>query len=256
MKKKGKKKIWFLIGGGVMMPLLILGGLIIKKPKTNVEDNIITEEIVNEIDKTTEEKSYITETSYNGYKELDPLVFAYPFSKIGIAYISNKELVKNLEEERLEGLQERVEAFVKEYFELNSRDLIHGYMEKKEKLNNFFIQKEEFINENGVGKKGTIYVEDYIMDIANAELTTDVTYTTDKCLVFEDMIYYVRGVMEITVYDCAAKTDLKEYYPWDVKKGKTYKVILDIGLRPNDSMKPDTYIISKIDFIDFFEKEM
>lgn len=259
MSKKKRKLIFLIIALFIGIMIFIL---LVKGEKEKIRDSLDegssmihnTEDESESSSIEEEKKSYITETSFDGAKELDPLVFQYPFKKTETHYVSNKNLVKNVDEKQIEEIQKRAAAFVKEFYEIHSKELIKGYMEKENNLKRFFSSSETFVDENAVEKTGKIYAQDYIMAVANAELTTEVKFITDKCLVYKDRDYWVRGIMEITIYDCTQKPDLSAYYSWDVERGKTYTVILDIGLFPETSRKAETFRVSFINVIDYREE--
>lgn len=201
------------------------------------------------------EENYVTETSYDGTKKLDPLVFAYPFKKSQF-YISNKELVDILDKSKLDKLQQRAEDFILEYYQIDSRNLILEYGEKENRIKSFFPEETTILNAISESVDTKIYVDDYLKAIADAELQTAVTFTTDKCLVFEELSgYSIRGILEIKVFNYNDMIDLSQYYQWELMKGNTYKIIIDIVLAPDYSRAADTYKINQIDIIDVFIQE-
>lgn len=202
------------------------------------------------------EGSYVIETCYDGSKELDPLVFSYPFEKAGGVYIKNKELIEILGETKVEQLQQRVTDFVTEYFQIDSRTLISEYQEKENKLKSFYPTQVNFVNENEKENSISTYASDYLKAVADAELQTEISFVTDKSLVFQNFMgYYVRGVLEIKVFNCNKEVDLSDYYSWEIREGNTYKVIVDIALFEEDSRVKDTYKVSVVEVIDIFIQE-
>lgn len=201
---------------------------------------------------------YLTETCFDGTKELDPILFRFPFKKSDF-YISNKELIKQLGDEKIEDLQARANDFVTDFYGMNIRTLLTDYQETENKLLDYFIQDNltSYYDEAETEKSARTYVADYLKFLSDSNLQTDISFETDKSLVFEDFDgFYVRGLLNIKVYEYENNSSVDElnfYSPFPLEKGKTYKIILDLAFIPQTSRTASTYKVSNISVVSWNE---
>ena len=111
-KKKKTVKKWAVIAGAVIFFILVavimikffvpLGQDFFKKAESGNDSKTIAEQDA--------QMQYILETCYDGTKELDPVLFQFPFQKRE-SYVNNKTLITQLSEEKIEHLQNRATEF-------------------------------------------------------------------------------------------------------------------------------------------------
>lgn len=194
-------------------------------------------------------EGYILETSFNGEDELDPVVFQFPFQKSDY-YVMNKELVKKVDSERISAIRSRAEEVVKGIYGINKSDVTINYDKYENLLDSFFLEDSIYRDEADNMKSSDDNIADFLLLLSNAGIQLEIDYTSSDCLVWSDIAYYVRGVMEFTVYDIDESVDISAYFPTPLKKGESYKAVIDLGLVPESSRKAETFKVCDIDWMD------
>lgn len=192
--------------------------------------------------------TYILETSYNGDKELSPLLFAYPFQKTN-AYIMNKKFVSLYPDEKLAALQDRATSIIDSLFSINGKDVAGNYEKYEDEVSTYCSVDNLYSNEIGIQLNTTEYVSDYLKLISDAGLQMDFDIQTDRCLVWEDNAYYVRCFCDFTVYSLDGSVDTTSFFPVQLEEGKSYQAVLDIGITPVTSRITDTFCLSRMDWM-------
>lgn len=192
----------------------------------------------------TVEATYITETSYDGSKELNPILFHFPFKKTDF-YITNKELVKQMDNTTIQKLQEDVATFVTNYFQLDSKAYYKDYDNALENFQKLFVEDSYYCDLKGNLLNTKQYTDDFVRVVCNSRWQTQVEFETDNSLVWQDNAYYVRGYLTIHIYKLSEDADLSQFFPFDIHSGKDIQAVVDIGVIPGI----DNYQITTINYI-------
>lgn len=252
--KENAKRNILILSIIILISAMIIGIYLINSLPVSEKADIGKSDELPVIRQEEKEQTYITETSYDGSQELNPVLFSFPFQKTG-DYIKNKELVKIISEEKIEGIQNRASDFVLEFYNVNGKTLTKDYKAVEEKAASYMLQDSFYIDEVENIKSADTYLSDYLKLLSDAGFQAEVTFQTDKSLVFEDLQYYVRGLLTMTVFEYNSEYSMSEYIPIQLQKGKTYVAVVDIGLVPETSRLSNTYKISKIDFLFWQEQK-
>lgn len=192
----------------------------------------------------TVEATYITETCYDGSQELDPILFHYPFQKTDF-YISNKKLVKQVDDDTIQKLQDDAVAFVSSYFRINADEFYRDYDNAFKKYQKLFIDGSSYYDLKGNLFSTDIYTNDLVATMCNSRWQSEVDFITDKSLVWQDNAYYVRGYLSIRTQKIEDSGDLSRFFPFEINKGQYIKAVIDIGLIPDT----DNYQMTDISYI-------
>lgn len=192
----------------------------------------------------TVEPTYIVETCYDGSQELDPILYHYPFQKTDF-YVSNKELVKQVDENTIQKLQDDAVAFVSNYFQINADEFYRDYDNAFKKYQKLFVAGSSYYDLKGNLLSTDIYTSDLVVAMCNSHWKSQVDFITDKSLVWKDNAYYVRGYLSIRTQKIEDGGDLLRFFPFEINKGQKIKAVIDIGLIPgidNFQMTDISYI--------------
>ena len=198
----------------------------------------------------TLEPTYITETCYDGSQELDPILFHYPFQKTDF-YISNKKLVKQVDDDTIQQLQDDAVAFVSNYFQINADEFYRDYDNAFKKYQKLFIDGSSYYDLKGNLFSTDIYTNDLVAAMCNSRWKSEVDFITDKSLVWQDNAYYVRGYLSIRTQKIEDSGDLLRFFPFEINKGQKIKAVIDIGLIPGI----DNFQMTDINYIWLSEEE-
>lgn len=244
-KETGKRTI--LVRGGVSVVAVALVaaaaafGYLHFFRSNEIEKELVSAE---ESGKTPKEESpsYITDTCFDGSAEVDPVLYSIPFQKSD-NYVRNKDLMNYLDRESVESMEGQIAAMVKELFGTSGTVLVKQYDEYAEHFQAFFSE-DVYIDETDRDIPIEQLLAEYMKDISDAGWEADVTFDTDKSLLFSDLCYYLRGLVTVTVYGYTGETDLSYLLPIkDLERGKTYQFIMDVGFtysnqgRDSDNLK-------------------
>lgn len=192
------------------------------------------------------EPTYITETAFDGSKELSPWLFAFPFKKTDF-YVSNKELVKNVDEKQIEAVASRAKELVEVMYNVDSRS-IRTEEKHRKKLGKVFCDSNLYYLGIAGEYEATDFISSMIAAISDADVSIESTFETDKCLVYEDGSYIVRGLLSIYCYKCNdSEHKLDQFYPVYFEKGQKYELIYEVGLvtgTASESREPEYMQIS------------
>ena len=198
----------------------------------------------------TLEPTYITETCYDGSQELDPILFHYPFQKTDF-YISNKKLVKQVDDDTIQKQQDDAVAFVSNYFQINADEFYRDYDNAFKKYQKLFIDGSSYYDLKGNLFSTDIYTNDLVAAMCNSRWKSEVDFITDKSLVWQDNAYYVRGYLSIRTQKIEDSGDLLRFFPFEINKGQKIKAVIDIGLIPGI----DNFQMTDINYIWLSEEE-
>lgn len=214
----------------------------------------VTEGKLPTVDIPEEEPNYITETCFDGSIEIDPIVFKYPFQKTAL-YSRNKDYLELLDDEFVEGIQNRAESFCRTFYGADKTKLIREYSETEKNLISFYGDDKPMIDNKGNFKDTLTYVADFLKLVADAGIQADIEFITDKSLIFKDTCLYVRGLITLTVYNIEPGIDISAYFPDNFEEGKKYQMIVDVGMIPRDSSSADTYQVVEVHVVHFEKVE-
>lgn len=198
----------------------------------------------------TVEATYITETCYDGSQELDPILFHYPFQKTDF-YISNKKLVKQVDDDTIQKLQDDAVAFVSNYFRINADEFYRDYDNAIKEYQKLFVAGSSYYDINGNLLSTDIYTNDLVAAMCNSRWQSEVDFITDKSLIWQDNTYYVRGYLSIRTQKIEDSGDLLRFFPFEINKGQKIKAVIDIGLIPGI----DNFQMTDINYIWLSEEE-
>ena len=182
------------------------------------------------------DQTYITETSYDGTKELHPALFSIPFKRSEY-YNCNKDLVKVVPRETLEQISVRGNKIAKELFNISSADVSSGYKEKESKLKDVFQLTGTYVNDADEWFDVNGFIADYLKTAADSGLETKADFETDSCLVYQDTIYYIRGLLVLEVINVSNTESFRSYLDIPLEAGHVYEIIYEIGVAPYSGIK-------------------
>lgn len=237
------------------------------------ETNETVDEHLPVISPAASEPVYISETIYDGDEELEPILFSFPFQKDD-AYISNKELAKAIDEEMLNELKDRASDFATTIYAIDARNISQNLDNYSQSLQKFLIGNRDVANSeemsNAVEGAFTYHIgndnesqqletEDliasYIEAVCGSGIKAEVSFKTNKALVWQDLNYFVRGLLELRIYSADDTAQLKSFIPFEIKGGETYYVVVDIGLIPVSSRAAETYKVVSWNEIAYYNSE-
>ena len=198
----------------------------------------------------TVEPTYITETCYDGSQELDPTLYHFPFQKTDL-YVNNKELVKQVDENTIQKLQDDAVAFVSNYFQISADKFYRDYDNAFKEYQKLFVAGSSYYDIEGNLFNTDIYINDLVAAMCNSHWKSQVDFITDKSLVWQDNAYYVRGYLSIRTQKIEDSGDLLRFFPFEINKGQKIKAVIDIGLIPGI----DNFQMTDINYIWLSEEE-
>ncbi len=198
----------------------------------------------------TVEATYITETSYDGSQELDPILYHYPFQKTDL-YVNNKELVKQVDENTIQKLQDDAVTFVSSYFQIDADEFYRDYDNAFKEYQKLFVAGSSYYDLKGNLFSTDVYTSDLVVAMCNSHWKSQVDFITDKSLVWQDNAYYVRGYLSIRTQKIEDGWDLSRFFPFKINEGQYIKAVIDIGLIPGI----DNFQMTDINYIWLSEEE-
>lgn len=246
-KKKRISITWF----DIIKILFVLGCVgtsiylyVVHLPPTEPVTEIGSTPAVTPAATPTVEPTYITETCYDGSQELDPILYHYPFQKTDF-YVSNKKLVKQVDDDTIQKLQDDAVAFVSNYFRINADEFYRDYDNAIKEYQKLFVAGSSYYDINGNLLSTDIYTNDLVAATCNSRWQSEVDFITDKSLIWQDNTYYVRGYLSIRTQKIEDSGDLLRFFPFEINKGQKIKAVIDIGLIPGT----DNYQMTDINYI-------
>ena len=251
--KNNRGKKWSIIMIIILLIIIVIAGIMIfmmnyhsHKPEIPKANEIIDE---SEPEQTEDLPEYITETCYDGSKEVDPVLYSFPFDKENYDYINNKDLVQKINSKEIELLQEKADECIKMMFGTNSNTILSDYDNTERSMLNLFKEGTTWHDETDNDKSIDIYVADYLKALADNKYQADYQYQTDKSLIWFNNCYYVRGLVQLKVQECKDGSSLIDYYPITLEKGKTYRFIVDLGYSISVVNETKEYTLTEINYI-------
>lgn len=252
-KKKRISITWF----DIIKILFVLGCVgtsiylyVVHLPPTEPVTEIGSTPAVTPAATPTVEPTYITETCYDGSQELDPILYHYPFQKTDF-YVSNKKLVKQVDDDTIQKLQDDAVAFVSNYFRINADEFYRDYDNAIKEYQKLFVAGSSYYDINGNLLSTDIYTNDLVAATCNSRWQSEVDFITDKSLIWQDNTYYVRGYLSIRTQKIEDSGDLLRFFPFEINKGQKIKAVIDIGLIPGI----DNFQMTDINYIWLSEEE-
>ena len=252
-KKKRISITWF----DIIKILFVLGCVgtsiylyVVHLPPTEPVTEIGSTPAVTPAATPTVEPTYITETCYDGSQELDPILYHYPFQKTDF-YVSNKKLVKQVDDDTIQKLQDDAVAFVSSYFQIDADEFYRDYDNAIKEYQKLFVAGSSYYDINGNLLSTDIYTNDLVAAMCNSRWKSEVDFITDKSLIWQDNTYYVRGYLSIRTHKIEDSGDLLRFFPFEINKGQKIKAVIDIGLIPGI----DNFQMTDINYIWLSEEE-
>lgn len=251
--KKNKGKKWNIIVIIILLIIIVIVGIMIfmLNYHSNKQENPKVSETIErpETEQTEDLPEYITESCYDGSKEVDPVLYSFPFDKGIYEYINNKELVQKINSKEIDLLQEKADGCIKMMFGTNSNTILSDYDNTERSMLNLFKEGTTWHDEADNDKSIDIYVADYLKALADNRYQADYQYQTDKSLIWFNNCYYVRGLVQLKVQECKDGRSLIDYYPITLEKGKTYRFIVDLGFSISVVNETKEYTLTEINYI-------
>ena len=198
-------------------------------------------EIITSDKEDINDTSYILETNYRG-ADMPIELYDVPFQKSDY-YITNKEF-----EDVLNKKMHNVQSYIDSATDFTGLIFGNNYNTILEDQDTFLEALEGYLGEDSYVLDSD--TEDFINQLLEAyvdnklEVTAD--FKTDDSLVYNDILYYVRGVVEITVRNGNA-SDYESLTEIMTKKNETVKYMVEYGFEPDNPSKVVT--INKIGYI-------
>lgn len=193
--------------------------------------------------------SYVIETDYSG--NVPAAIYDYPFAKSGY-YVMNKDLDITNE------TSERLEAYVDEYMNIMLGTGYRTIQDDIQKYNDKVSQVCSPVSLITTTDGAVHNMQDFLHDIADFiidnHIVIDTAYNSDHSLIYSDGITYIRGELDITIYECddisVLSEQLKLFFP-DVEtfeKGVTYSFVVDTSIISDEETYQilDTVIIARM----------
>lgn len=235
-----KKKI---IAGMVSVALLLsgCGGSTTEKVASLSKLGVDKSEIIISDKTDIKDTTYLLETTYSG-ADVPIELYDVPFQKTEY-YISNKDFSDTLSKKSSDAQAyiDTATACTDVLFGNNYTDILSDQDAFTETLTEYFAGDEYIIN---------AYTDEIINSVLEAyadnklEVTAD--FTTDSSLIYNDVLYYLRGVVGITVRNGDA-TAYEQVFGIKTAKNKKVQLMAEYAFEPNDADHiVDIYILGYI----------
>lgn len=236
------KKTLTIILLSMITVILIVLFLVLRPRETNTpsQKEAINDITYHVIEKDLKNTSWITETCYDGTTNMDANLYEIRFQKTS-AYVSNKEYVNLVDEEKIEELIRCYEGFVSFYLGNDYRNIVGKQNTYRQAFANNF-------------KSGTIYVgekeyetlDDYCKEIEQWYVDNKIQLSaeglTDKTLVYEDGLIYIRGKVKVKPFCQIDCEKVKELFDISLNETEPTEFIFEIGItKDNDTYKICTW---------------
>lgn len=142
---------------------------------------------------------YVLETRYIGGIGYDE-VYEYPFCKNEEIYKMNKQLWKD-HPDRVTPICNTAKDFMNKLLNVSARDIVNSdeYTDSLYALMDPDWRYDEDITEGGYSVEE--HLEQWKERIIDNNISIESTFLTDTSLVYVNGLYYVRGILEYTVYE-------------------------------------------------------
>ena len=235
-----KKKI---IAGMVSVALLLsgCGGSTTEKVASLSKLGVDKSEIIISDKTDIKDTTYLLETTYSG-ADVPIELYDVPFQKTEY-YISNKDFSDTLSKKSSDAQAyiDTATACTDVLFGNNYTDILSDQDAFTETLTEYFAGDEYIIN---------AYTDEIINSVLEAyadnklEVTAD--FTTDSSLIYNEVLYYLRGVVGITVRNGDA-TAYEQVFGIKTAKNKKVQLMVEYAFEPNDADHiVDIYILGYI----------
>ena len=186
-------------------------------------------DIISSDKENIEDTTYILETNYNG-ADVPIELYDVPFQKTDY-YVSNKEFSDMLGK-KTDGAESYIDtatACTEVLFGNNYTDILNDQDSFTNALETYFASDEYMFD---------IETDDMISSLLEAyvdgKLEVTATFTTDDSLIYNDILYYLRGVVEVTVRNGNAK-DYENILGIKTAMNQTVKLMVEYSFEPNNA---------------------
>ncbi len=224
----------------VMIIVLVILGVLIYRSKDHIIElfNKKNETVVTEKEEDIPDLPYIKETKYIGGIGY-PQVYEYPFEKTDI-YKTNRKLWED-HPERITPICDTATEFMNRTFNFTARDIAKG----TEYTDSLYELMDPYWRYDEAEREGGYSVEEHLQQwkerIVDNNISIEGEFLTDTSLVYVNSLYFVRGILEYTVYE----SDDKDIPVTDGKKAAMVEVQLHIS-----NEEPDDFDVVRIEFMD------
>ena len=236
-KRVNKKVIGIIIGAGVLCAAAISGIILYK---TKVAPSSVSGNGMTGLESPTlddlKNRRYIGDVIYTEPIKY-PQLYDYPFKKTE-SYIRNKDL--DIDKSKL---VDTAKGFISDLYGKGYRQISAAPKEYEDKMAEYFDTEGFFITEFGpVCVDEDVFPKDYIESMSEHLVTNRVNaeaqLVTNASLVYADNYYWVRGMVELGVFNSD-----------DKKLDEVETFMVDIGFK-NASDMPHGYVVTYIQIVD------
>ncbi len=174
---------------------------------------------------------YMADTIYDGKTSLPLTVFTTPFQK-SVLYLSNKELLDKIGDENAEKIIKYATDSVNDIWGKDASYIRENKQAYVDTVSDYLIN-QTFQGQNGID--GDLYTNREVAEsladfFVNNNVEADVSFTTDKSLIYADSYIFIRGVLDITPRSCDTK-EMPNFVPYgmDYKNGGKYVCEVAVG---------------------------
>lgn len=174
-----------------------------------------------------EDTNYILETNYKG-NNMPVELYDTEFKKSKY-YISNKEFLEVLNKKKTNAQKyiDSAKDFTSTIFGNNYNDILADQDTFSESLDGFLVGSEYFESEK------SDLADNIMQAYVDNKLEMTAVFETDESLIYNDVLYYIRGVVEITKRGGNAK-DYEKVFGIKTAKDETVKLMVEYSFEPGN----------------------
>ncbi len=234
IKKKYSK--WMLIVAGIMVVGAIILGINFYRESNKIQsDDTVQKEYdnpvaYNKVNKNLRDTTFILDTCYDGTTDADANLYETRFQKTS-SYIPNKEYVKLVSESRIDELISLYDKFAEALLGRQFRTVAENKDVFAQSLKDVLLDGVYYIESSDTEYAS---LDDYAKVVRDWYIAGEVQLTaegiTDKTLIYEDGLIYVRGKVIITPYSPIDTETAEKVFDIKLNESEPTEIILEIGI--------------------------
>ena len=234
IKKKYSK--WMLIVVGIMVVGAIILGISFYRESNKIQNDVTVQKeydnpvVYNKVNKNLRDTSFILDTCYDGTTDADANLYEIRFQKTS-SYIPNKEYVKLVSENQIDELISLYDKFAEALLGRQFRTVAENKDAFTQSLKDVMLDGVYYIESSDTEYAS---LDDYAKVVRDWYIANEAQLTaegkTDKTLVYEDGLIYVRGKTVITPYTPIDVKTAEEIFDVKLNESEPTEVILEIGI--------------------------
>lgn len=248
-------KVLFIAGTALLGAAVLAGGIIFINPNVNVTFKDKISGITRIFGKDSEASSdtpYRDETNWDGESSTSDNVYKYPFNKGFDEYISNTEYSSTYKD-IFDSMELKLSSYSSNFL---LKIFNSGYRDVEENKDEYIEVIETYLpSDVGTSTENHDYAEKVVNWLIDSKYQGEATYTTDHSLIWKSGYTYIRGELNLTIYNCEDEDETyKELFPSSINVTEDGTYVVDLGYL-FDTAKQDIIICSFENAADVVETE-